>query len=126
MDLDKLVPPLELCKKIPKGEFKNCCFNWLVLTKTSDPYTEIVSSWDCDVHNVSNDDGMELYPAPTLQEILEKLPWDFEFSNCYKEVPTEKNITILGTEIGEIGDNGVESAMRAWLNLKGIKTNENE
>jgi hypothetical protein len=56
-----------------------------------------------------------------LQEILEDLPWDFEFSRCYEDnVPTEKYITIIGTEIGEIGNTAVESAIKTWLVYKGI------
>ena len=120
MNIQDVVPPLELCKLIPEGEFKDSAFLWFS--------NYHFGGWHIEKRElaVAFTDNGELCPAPTLQEVLEKLPWNFEFSHCYKEVPTEKYITIVGTEIGEIGNTAVESAMLTWLNLKGIKTNENE
>ena len=112
MNLQDLVPPLELCKLIPKGEFRDSffCYVWCSFREE---YLICKSDWE---HTQDF-----CCPAPTLQEILEELPWDFEFSHCYKGVPTEKYITILNPELGEVGNNGVESAMKTWLVYKGIK-----
>lgn len=114
MNLQEIVPPLDLCKQIPKGEFKDSffCYVWCSFREE---YIICKSDWE---HTQDF-----CCPAPTLQEILEDLPRDFEFSRCYEDnVPTEKYITIIGTEIGEVGNNGAESAMKTWLNIKGIET----
>lgn len=123
MNLQDLVPPLELCKQIPKGEFEDSAFYWFAdlmqINKTTPhEYKYTVHEADYKGYNWG---GFRCFPAPTLQEILEDLPWDFEFSRCYEDnVPTEKYITIIGTEIGEVGDSGVKSTMKTWLNIKGI------
>lgn len=113
MSIEQLVPPLELCRAIPKGEFKDTYFSYSWCSFRNE-YIICKTEWK---HPKLS------FPAPTLQEILEDLPRDFEFSRCYEDnVPTEKYITIIGTEIGEVGNNGAESAMKTWLNIKGIKT----
>lgn len=147
MNPQDLVPPLELCKLIPKGEFTDTCFIWdktpyMAFTdgvneqgdfvgrygKVIPEFYKLRKNYNKTEKQVKIDFCFEppvieldYFPAPTLQEILEELPWDFEFSHCYEGVPTEKYITIIGTEIGEVGDNGVESAMKTWLEYKGIK-----
>lgn len=118
MNLQDLVPPLELCKLIPKGEFEDSALVWAEIKKENEVKSYIYTA---DMVNYYATSFHKLYPAPTLQEILEKLPGDFEFSHCYEGVPTEKYITIIGTEIGEVGNTAVESAMLTWLKLKGIK-----
>ena len=73
MNLQDLVPPLELCRAIPKGEFKNTYFSYL--------WCSFCIGYE--IVKTENVNSINSYPAPTLQEILEKLPWDFQFSHCY-------------------------------------------
>ena len=58
--LENLVPPLELCKLIPQGEFADSMFTWWQIT----PFEE----WNVVVRST-----LTTIPAPTLQEILEEL-----------------------------------------------------
>lgn len=64
MQLKELVPPLELCKKIPAGEFEDSCYVMI----GSDSIVQRV-----DIRTVSGSRQSGIYPAPTLQEILEEL-----------------------------------------------------
>ena len=62
--LESLVPPLELCKKIPPGRFIDSALVWL----------HVDGEWD--VYSRYEDvDGSECgeIPAPTLQEIIDQL-----------------------------------------------------
>jgi hypothetical protein len=92
--LEDLVPPIELCKLIPKGEFEDSAFIW--------DKTTSVGFWDgedkdgnhiggfgkiphnkyrlrqnysdrCRKHLKDQDIELDIFPAPTLQEILEEL-----------------------------------------------------
>ena len=66
-NLTDLVPPLKLCKKIPAGEFKDSCF---VRVKTFEGWVILLRN--CVEKNKAYITGA-IYPAPTLQEILEEL-----------------------------------------------------
>lgn len=59
-NLTDLVPPLELCKLIPAGEFQDSAFAWWQIT----PLVE----WQVVVRST-----LTTIPAPTLEEILEEL-----------------------------------------------------
>jgi hypothetical protein len=67
MDLNKLVPPLELCQKIPAGEFAESAFAWF--------HNGWFGGWHIEQRHLARaySDNGETYPAPTLQEILEEL-----------------------------------------------------
>lgn len=68
-----LVPPLEVCKKLPWLEFQNICFLWCNAVDDG-WFVEPVAD-----HRPSNKGALLkpvkwLYPAPTTEELLEKLP----------------------------------------------------
>ena len=65
--LEKLVPPLELCKKIPEGEFEDSALVWV-----GDQFYENKSVVDRGYQGIQRDG--DIAPAPTAQEILEALP----------------------------------------------------
>lgn len=68
-DLQDLVPPLELCKKIPKPHFWNSALCWRTFNQgRKDEYTIVFPNGTLDPH----DDDI---PAPTLQEIMSAMPW---------------------------------------------------
>ena len=67
--LENLVPPLELCKRIPEGSFEDSALVW------GNPkgwypclFPDVVSRDCCD------DPSKVIAPAPTLAEILQALP----------------------------------------------------
>lgn len=78
--LESIVPPLELCKLIPAGEFEESALVWKhheiffrgidIMDQTdrvtfrADEQNDIVSTYS----------STRYYPAPTLAEILAKLP----------------------------------------------------
>lgn len=59
MNLEQLVPPLALCRLIPKGEFKNTYFSYSWCSFRNE-YIICKTEWK---HQ------QDSYPAPTLQEI---------------------------------------------------------
>ena len=61
------VPPWELCKLIPQGEFEDSVFVWVV-NGDYQPKFQIV---DLRKYPFIPENGATLYPAPTLQEIME-------------------------------------------------------
>jgi hypothetical protein len=67
-NLKDLVPDLELCKKIPAGEFEDSAFVWVV-NGDYQPKFQIV---DKRKYPFIPEDGATLYPAPTTDEILAK------------------------------------------------------
>ena len=60
--LESLVPPLDLCKQIPAGEFENSALSWY---KTGQYYVFPRKRFG---------KQYQVAPAPTLQEILNELP----------------------------------------------------
>ncbi len=68
MILKELVPPLELCKKIPAGEFADCALVWRVPNCSfpqEDEFFEIHERDKCESWMKDKQ-----IPAPTLKEIL--------------------------------------------------------
>lgn len=150
MSIEDLVPPLELCQKIPDGEF-SCCFaywaeEWNINGNTLDGEEfETIISVVSDVTFIKTEQKptqeiMEkfksnrtrfvknFYPAPTLQEIMENLPKDDAYNNLLlgHSAKIEK---LTGWHIYYIGDrkrhcydkNAVTAALKLWLKQKGIE-----
>lgn len=75
MNLEDLVPPLELCKLIPQGEFEDSAFCWIdkghsCVLPTDIIYPEPSPFIELRRYTIQGDE----IPAPTLQEIMKKLP----------------------------------------------------
>jgi hypothetical protein len=74
-NLTDLVPPLELCKKIPAGEFADSALGYhRYCIKDGKEYYEVVQRGN--THSLTD----VQYPAPTLKEIMAKLP----ACQCYR------------------------------------------
>ena len=120
MKLEDLVPPLELCKLIPKGEFEDSALMWVEdVPPTLTPFVE-------PRRYVLLED--EEIPAPTLEEIMERLHQDYikagafirSYWGCYI-------INNYGDEIAEVDDNSpATAALKLWLKPKGIDVQEPE
>jgi hypothetical protein len=103
-NLKDLVPPFELCKLIPKEEFEDTAFYHLVLIKSTDEYSEIISSKD--KYLFKNDPNVKVYPAPTFVEIIDDMPvWEMQEELLYAFDRTER-------------------ALKLWLKYKGIDYEE--
>lgn len=118
MKLEDLVPPPELCKKIPAGGFEDSCF----LRFGDKPY--IIVERRLIRKGVGKKDGV--YPAPTVQEIMAELPdnngctaWfclldcgEWGIGNCERDLHIKN-----GTE----DSNPAAAALKVWLKTKGIE-----
>ena len=118
--LERIVPPLELCKQIPAGEFEDTALVWVYddvvgfLCRTSGCEKIHKKEWQLE-HNhprkiaIRRKCGKEIYPAPTLVEILESIG----------EVETWDTMTM--TRITNGKQNLTTNALKRWLEVKGIE-----
>ena len=125
--LEELVPPLELCKLIPKGEFEDTALLWeaVVDMNTGETVnTHIVprpSRTGCNpfvYHEIAKE--FHLYPAPTLEEILQEL---FFISHGFDLACFWDGGWHVKTNEGEkfSGISPVCGALKLFLELKGIE-----
>lgn len=117
--LERIVPPLELCKQIPAGEFEDTALVWVYddvvgfLCRTSGCEQIHKKEWQLE-HNhprkiaIRRKSGHEIYPAPTLAEILESIG----------EVETWDTMTM--TRITNGKQNLTTNALKRWFKVKGI------
>lgn len=109
-NLESIVPPLELCKKIPAGKFEDSALVWeedsCVFGKLP---PHVISRKENTYHTI-------LAPAPTLAEILAALP----ACTCYRLGKTW-TVALCNDTL----DNGIKSrraataALRLWLEVEG-------
>ena len=121
--LERIVPPLELCKQIPAGEFEDAALVWVYddvvgfLCRTSGCEQIHKKEWQLE-HNhprkiaIRRKCGQEIYPAPTLEEILDSLA-DLGADFCMREFQIGNKSYFYPT--------GVEEALLLWFEIKGIK-----
>lgn len=109
MNLENLVPPLELCKLIPAGEFEDSALVWV-----GKDDLEVFPRYEKQVIPIS----WTKIPAPTLQEILEKLPrtvkldfWGDNF-HVYNDVQNGHGVS---------DKNPATAALKLLLKWKGIE-----
>lgn len=109
MKLEELVPPLELCKLIPKGEFEDSALMWVedvhpTLTPFVEPRRYVILE-------------DEEIPAPTLEEIMAELP----SCVCYR-MNEEWSVGLVNdsAENAIKDSSGAADALKLWLELKGI------
>lgn len=114
-NLESIVPPLDLCKMIPAGEFEDSAmarynFHGVPILRWRD--------------NLEKLDGVRPIPAPTLAEILNALYKQDRYENKLKICP------VFPSGEWSIGYSykGMEkdfdltaAALRLWLTVKGIE-----
>lgn len=125
--LKKLVPPRELCQKIPAGEFYDSMFYWfadLMQINENPPH-----EYKYTVHEANYDGfnwgGFRCCPAPTLQEIIEVLPHDDAYNDLLISYSSKVD-KISGWHIYYNGDrnrhcydqNAAAAALQLWLKLE--------
>ena len=123
MKLEDLISPLELCKLIPKGEFEDSAFLWEAAVDMNTGETVNTHTVPrplrigCNpfvYHEIAKE--FHLYPAPTLEEIIEKLPLDTIFGKeQYGDIWLAHDHRYYFQE-----QNGATAALKLWLKLKGI------
>lgn len=130
--LEDIVPPIELCKLIPAGEFEDSVLVWKhheiffrgidIMDQTdrvtfrADEQNDIVSTYS----------STRYYPAPTLAEILDELGnktvclYDgirYEVSVCIRECDSGTK-EHQWRQYGEADRNPASAALRMWLRIR--------
>ena len=133
-NLKNLVPPLELCKRIPVGEFEDAALVWVYddvvgfLCRTSGCEQIHKKEWQLE-HNhprkiaIRRKCGKEIYPAPTLEEIITSLltrGWLVKI-DCRIQLDTLIEFYSEKQNKTEFGNTASEAALRLWLKVKGIE-----
>ena len=115
MKIAELVPDIELCKLIPWGEFRDSIF----VHNIDDIGTYIL--WTREDRILS--EGWHIYPAPTLQETMEKLP----SCVCYR-MNEEWSVGLVNdsAENAIKDSSGATAALKLWLKLKRIDVQKTE
>lgn len=75
--LEQLVPPFELCRKIPADAFGDSVFVWVIYNECFDVpngKSSLVKFRAKDDSTLQPNAFMSIVPAPTAQEILEAMP----------------------------------------------------
>ena len=113
--LESLVPPMEVCKKIPAGKFEDSALVWN--TTVCDEETGEI----CGVHERDACDSFmrgNQVPAPTLAEIMEELT---EYPPItikqWRTGHIEVACNVNGLEVERYGYNPTNAALKLWLEL---------
>lgn len=114
--LERIVPPLELCKQIPAGEFEDSALVWVVKGNEKEcaprtMFNAIPNSW-------------KVFPAPTLEEIITKLPHKykdgrFSVGDNYIEYDTYDGFLVDGTDFCSEPEGFAAAAIRLWFMVNG-------
>lgn len=105
MNIEQLVPPLELCRQIPKGAFADSAFCWVEY-----PRGDLSKA--------------ELFPAPTLAEIIERIGDHSKVSVCRASRVRGEWRVSAQNERGNcayslyLEDNPAAAALRLWLEVE--------
>lgn len=108
MNIKDLVPPLELCKQIPAGEFEDACFSWF----NFDGEYRV-----CKHGKIGFADLRNAFPAPTLQEIMAAM----QHCRVYKK--TNGFYVAVKEQERKPSFSGATAALKLWLELnkKGVE-----
>ena len=125
--LENLVPPLELCKQIPEGIFSDSAF-WRVWSAVEQRYILCQRGTGAFINAaaIPCPCGMRyIYPAPTLQEILE----EFDHVACasrfkrqwlvsYEDDPVDEDASKWGNMIDIRDTDAPTAALKLFLEME--------
>ena len=119
-NLESIVPPLELCKQIPEGEFEDSALVW----EKSEKYFQATEIIDYEYKVVARDESKGGFPAPTLEEIITKLPHKykdgrFSVGDNYIEYDTYDGFLVDGTDFCSEPEGFAAAAIRLWFMVNG-------
>lgn len=116
--LEKIVPSLELCKLIPAGEFEDTVLVWRerIGNISRDVWVKFRAPEDISYKVESAE--VNYFPAPTAEEIMEKLDeptlWRSDDGKC--------RCFCNGHVSAQKGGTIADAALRLWLKVKGIES----
>lgn len=115
--LEKIVASLELCKLIPAGEFEDTALMWRerIGNFSRDVWVKIRAPEDISYKVESAE--VNYFPAPTAEEIMEKLdePVLWRSDNGKWNCSCNCNVSTRN------GKSASDCALWLWLKLKGIE-----
>lgn len=119
--LEKIVPSLRLCKKIPTGEFKDSVLVWKERRSFScDDLVKIREPEDISYKVESAE--VNYFPAPTLEEIrweLRNLSVSAYENTIVASCKIDPESWITETVLPDEHD--ADAALRLWLKLNGVE-----
>ena len=105
-----LVPPVELCERIPQGTFDETAFvwkymfqRWYLAPNPSRNVKRSILRWN---------KKWLIYPAPTLQEVLEKIKKDSGVEIEYSGIRINGGVHVFPMEATE--------ALKLWFKIKEV------
>ena len=104
-NLESIVPPVELCKQIPEGEFEDSALVW----EKSEKYFQATEIIDYEYKVVARDESKGGFPAPTLEDVLEAIGKVENWDTATITRPIGVNTRI------------VDTALKRWFKMKGVK-----
>ena len=105
--LENIVPSLELCKKIPAGEFEDSALVWETYYSKYSIKPVVIDRKTSE--STPHEFVENVYPAPTLEEILEAIGAVENWDTATITRPIGVNARI------------VDTALKRWFKLKGIE-----
>lgn len=126
-NLESIVPPVELCKLIPAGEFEDTALVWDIHGKFDKWHVEKRVK-----RSVRFGDYGRMSPphadisAPTLEEIINELPNEYrdgrlDIGTCYLEYITYDEFLVDDAYFCSEQDGFAAAALRLWFKVKGIE-----
>lgn len=114
MSLESLVPPLPLCQQLKPGDFPESALVWMHRTALDgicdDPF--------CVTNRLHAEHyKREMYPAPTLAEILSELPSGSIVGKDRNKFLAQGTLDII--DMVETDEHPATAALRLWLRLNG-------
>ena len=119
--LEKIVPPLELCKKIPSGEFEDSALVWETYYSKYSIKPVVIDRKTSE--STPHEFVENVYPAPTLEETITSLltyGWLVKI-DCRIQLDTLIEFYSEKQSKTEFGNTASETALRLWLKVKGIE-----
>ena len=121
-NLESIVPSLELCKKIPVGEFEDTALVWKERTGNISRDDRVKIREPEDISYKVESAEVNYFPAPTLEEIrweLRNLSVAIHENRIFVSCKINPENWISETVFP--GEHDGDAALRLWLRVKGIE-----
>ena len=123
-NLERIVPPLELCKRIPAGEFEDSALVWDIHGKFDKWHVEkrVKRSVRFGDYGRMSSPHADI-PAPTLEETMTSLltyGWLVKI-DCRIQLDTLIEFYSEKQSKTEFGNTASETALRLWFKVKGVE-----
>lgn len=112
-NLENIVPALDLCKRIPAGEFADSALVWTLPWGGNEAIVETREAADEFAWRT-------VAPAPTLEEVLKELSGSIgrnALATCSK-IDDELRFCVNYLDYEEFSANGADAALKVWLAVK--------